>query len=111
MRYFEAEIVPGECRDDADIEIVENIPLDHGTELLVGRRLGAEVVGVDAGAVRAFAVDDSENPEDERMMKTFEHVGSGLTEIISSKKFWLETTASAKMLKRPRLDACAVAED
>ena len=35
---------------------------------------------------------------------------SGLTEIISSKKFWLETTASAKMRKRPMVNAGAVAE-
>jgi hypothetical protein len=33
VRYFEAEIAPGECRDDADIEIVGNIPLGQGTEL------------------------------------------------------------------------------
>ena len=126
VRYFEAEIAPGEGSDDADLEIVENIPLDHGTELLVGRRLGAEVVGVDAGSVCAFAGEDSEDMKDEcvsqenglerkkaddqRMMKPFERVGRGLTEIISSRKFWLEKTASAKMRKRPRFDAGAVAE-
>ena len=126
VRYFEAEIVPGEGRDDADIEIVGNIPLGHGTELHIGRRLGAELVGVDAGVVRAFAAEDKENTEDEcvsqenglerkkaddqRMMKPFARVGRGLTEIISSRKFWLEKTAAAKMRKKPRVDAGAVAE-
>jgi len=47
--------------------------------------------------------------EHQRMMKTFERVGRGLTEIISSRKYWLETTAFAKMRKRPRGDAGAVA--
>jgi hypothetical protein len=44
------------------------------------------------------------------MMKPFERFGSGLIEIISSKKYWLETTAFAKMRKSPRLDAGSVAE-
>jgi len=72
-------------------------PFGHGAELLVGRKLGTELVGVDAASVRAFAGHDSENTKDEcvslenglewktaddqRMMKPFERLGSGLTEI------------------------------
>jgi len=47
---------------------------------------------------------------EQRIMETFERVGGCLTEIIGSRKFWLETTAFAKMRKRPRLDAGAVAD-
>jgi hypothetical protein len=126
VRYFEAEIVPREDTHDADLDIVGNIPFGRGAELLVGRRLSAELVGVDADSVQAFAGEDKENTEDEcvsqenelerkraneqRMMKPFERVGRGLTQIISSRKFWLETTASAKMRKRLRVDAGAVAD-
>jgi hypothetical protein len=73
VRYFEAEITPGECRDDADLEIVGNIPLGQGSELLVGRRLGAELVGVDADSVRAFSGDDAEDTGDECVSPNREH--------------------------------------
>lgn len=90
LRYYEADIVPGDSPEENDVETVQGIYLSRDTQVRVGRKLVAAVdgrgsMGIEQGQQDALAD-----------LRELEQIDTGLPDILSSRRLWQQQTALAR---------------
>lgn len=90
LRYYEADIVPRESADGTDLEMIRGINLGRDKQVLVGRKLVAEVDVQDSGGA---GQEQRDVPDD---LRGLEQIDAGLSEIRSSRSLWQHATALAR---------------